>query len=356
MTIPAVMRAVLLTGNGGFDMLEVRDDVGVPVPGPDDVLIRIGAAGVNNTDINTRIGWYSKAVAESTDAGAATGIMGAGDESWSGGIFRFPRIQGADACGRIVAVGQAVDGDRVGQRVLVEPMFRATAGMDARYFGSEVDGAFAEYACVPAVHAYAVETELTDIELASFPCAYSAAENMLARIGLASGERVLITGASGGVGSAAVQLARRRGATITAIAGAAKADAVRALGVAEVVERDADLIAAFGRDHFDAVVDVVGGAQFGSLLDCLKPGGRYVVAGAISGPVVGLDLRTLYLKDLGLFGCTALGPGVFADLVGYIERGEIVPLVAATYRLDEIVTAQEEFLTKRHVGKIVLIP
>jgi len=353
-SIPETMRGVLLTGNGGFDQLELRDDVPVPVAGPGEVLIKIGAAGVNNTDINTRIGWYSKAVAEATETGGATGIAGAQEDGWSGAAFQFPRIQGADACGRIVAVGAGVDTTRIGQRVLVEPVFRSAAPFDAIYFGSEVDGAFAEFASVPAIHAHQIESGLSDTELASFPCAYSAAENMLTRIALASGERVLVTGASGGVGSAAVQLAKRRGAEVIAIAGTDKAEAVRTLGADRAIPRDADLEAVFGQEYFEAAVDVVGGAQFGSILNVLKRGGRYGVAGAISGPIVDLDLRTLYLKDLRLLGCTVLEPQVFSNLVGYIERGEIKPLIAATFPFTEIVAAQEAFLTKRHVGKIVL--
>ena len=355
MTIPSVMRAVLLTGNGGFDQLELRHDVPVPQPGPGEVLIRIGAAGVNNTDINTRIGWYSKAVAEATEVGGASGIAGAEDDGWAGTAFQFPRIQGADACGRIVAVGDGVNPARIGTRVLVEPVFRGAGLFDAIYFGSEVDGAFADYARVPSVHAHRIESSLSDAQLASFPCAYSAAENMLTRIALAEGEHVLITGASGGVGSAAVQLAKRRGAQVTAMAGADKAEAVRALGADHVIPRDADLAALFGPERFDAAIDIVGGAGFASILNCLKRGGRYGVAGAISGPIVDLDLRTLYLKDLRLLGCTILEPEVFPNLITYIERGEIKPVVAATFPLAGIVAAQKAFLTKRHVGKIVLV-
>ena len=349
------MRAVLLTGHGGYDRLELRDDVPVPLPGAGDVLIRIGAAGVNNTDINTRIGWYSKAVAEATDAGAATGIAGAEDDGWSGAAFQFPRIQGADACGRIVAVGADVDPVRIGERVLVMPNLPGSSRYDIRYFGSEVDGAFADYACVPSANACTINSALSDAELASFPCAYATAENILTRIGLRSGERVLITGASGGVGSAAVQLAKRRGAEVVAMAGSAKAEAVHDLGADHVIPREADLKALFEPEHFDAAVDIVGGTQFGAILNVLKRGGRYGVSGAISGPIVELDLRTLYLKDLALFGCTVLEPQVFPNLIGYIERGEIQPVVAATYPLFDIVTAQEAFLTKNHVGKIVLV-
>ena len=354
MTLPTVMRAVLLTGHGGYDKLEVRRDIPVPIPKSGEVLIRVGAAGVNNTDINTRIGWYSKAIAEATDVGAASGLSGAGDDGWSGEAFRFPRIQGADACGRIVAVGDGVDPARIGERVLVEPVWRGAGPFDIRYFGSEVDGAFADYARVPAASAHRIDSKLSDAELASFPCAYATAENILTRIGLSAHERVLITGASGGVGSAAVQLAKRRGAEVVAMARAEKADAVRALGADQVIARDADLVALFGQEYFDAALDIVGGAQFGAMLGMLKRGGRYGVSGAISGPVVELDLRTLYLKDLRLIGCTVLEPEVFPNLIGFIERGEIRPLVAATYPLDEIVVAQEAFLTKRHVGKIVL--
>jgi NADPH:quinone reductase-like Zn-dependent oxidoreductase len=348
------MRAVLLTGHGGYDRLDVRDDVPVPIPGPHDVLIRVAAAGVNNTDINTRIGWYSKAVAEATDANAASGIDGAGDDGWSGAAFQFPRIQGADACGRIVAVGDNVDPARIGERVLVEPVFRGAGRFDILYFGSEVDGGFADYACVPSMHAHRVCSALSDVELASFPCAYGTAENILTRIDLQAGECVLITGASGGVGSAAVQLAKRRGAEVIAMAADAKAEMVQALGASRVVPRDADITAIFGQEYFDAAVDIVGGPQFGAILNVLKRGGRYGVSGAISGPIVDLDLRTLYLKDLRLIGCTVLETEVFPNLVSYIERGEIRPVVAATYDLSDIVKAQEAFLTKQHVGKIVL--
>ena len=353
--VPATMAGVVLTGFGGPERLMWREDIPVPQPGPGEVLVQIGAAGVNNTDINTRIGWYSKAVAADTAAGAENGLAEAGDDGWSGAAFTFPRIQGADAAGRVVAAGAGVDPARIGQRVIVEPVFRDAAGT-VRYFGSECDGGFAGYAVVPAVHAHAIETMLDDVALASFPCACSAALNMLCRAGQRAGERVLVTGASGGVGSAAVQLARARGASVIAIAGADKRDAVLALGADRVIAREADPVAQLGKDAADVVIDVVGGAQFPALLDVLRPGGRYAVAGAIAGPVVDLDLRTLYLKDQSLFGCTVLGEGVFAELVGHIAAGRIRPLVSATYPLRDIAAAQAAFLAKRHVGKIVLIP
>ena len=356
------MRAVLLKGHGGFEQLEYREDVPVPILRAGEVLIRVGAAGVNNTDINTRTGWYSRSVTEGTTAQAgASGIAAARaeDAGWTGSPPAFPRIQGADACGHIVAVGEGVELGRIGERVLVEPVFQVSnsAGQpQAIYFGSECDGAFAEFARVPSVHARTINCSLSDAELASIPCAYSAAENMLTRLNLRAGQTVLVTGASGGVGSAAVQLAKRRGATVLAMAGVSKAEAVLSLGAARVIASNADPMKEFGRETIDAIVDVVGGGQFPALLEVLRRGGAYAVAGAIAGPLVELDLRTLYLKDMRLIGCTVLEPEVFGHLIEYIEAGEIRPQLAAVHPLSAIVQAQQEFLAKRLMGKIILLP
>jgi NADPH:quinone reductase-like Zn-dependent oxidoreductase len=208
---------------------------------------------------------------------------------------------------------------------------------------------------VPAVEAYRVECDWSDVELASLPCAYSTAENLLQRAAVAAGERVLVTGASGGVGSAAVQLAKRRGADVVGVASPEKADAVRAVGADVVVSREDDPAAVLGSESIDVIVDVVGGPRWPALLEVLRNGGRLATSGAIAGPVVELDLRTLYLKDLTLLGCTVQEPIVFENLVGYVERGEIEPLVARTYPLREIVKAQEDFLTKSFTGKLVLV-
>jgi NADPH:quinone reductase-like Zn-dependent oxidoreductase len=355
------MTAVLLTGHGGTEMLDYRTDVTVPVPGSDEVLVRVAAAGINNTDINTRIGWYSKSVTGDTNSGAA-GIddVDPDDATWSGTALTFPLIQGADVCGEIVAVGSNVSPDRIGERVLGRAMMRHPRPDPSNPFacwtlGTDANGGFAQFTTIPAYGAVAVNSDWTDVELASIPCASSTAENMLHRAAVGS-ERVLVTGASGGVGSAAIQLAKRRGATVTAVCGAAKADDVREIGADAVIDRNDDLLAALGADSFDVVVDLVAGEQWPSLLELLRPGGKYVTSGAIGGPICEIDIRTLYLKDLTLFGATFQPDQVFADLVGYIERNEIRPLVAATYPLSDIVRAQDDFVAKRHVGKLVLVP
>ena len=179
---------------------------------------------------------------------------------------------------------------------------------------------------------------------------------MLHRSKVGAGEHVLVTGASGGVGSAAVQLAKRRGATVTAIVGQAKMEQVLSLGADAAVARGKDVVACIGEESVDIVVDNVAGPAFGSLLRVLKRGGRYVSSGAIGGPLVTLDMRTLYLKDLTLLGCTAWDEPVFPNLISYIEGSELRPVVAGVYPLERIADAQRAFLEKQHVGKLVLIP
>ena len=340
-----VMAGVWLVGHGDFDQLEYRTDIPRPGIGDYDVLIRVDAAGVNNTDINTRVGWYSKNDNDSEDA------------SWAGEALQLPRIQGIDACGEIVAVGCQVGNDRIGERVMVEPCLTEVNGETLEFpwfLGSECDGGFAEYLAVPSRHVYKVNTALTSIELASFPCSYSTAENMLARSGVKAGETVLVTGASGGVGSAAVQLVKARDGQAIALTQSAKFDTLLELGAAQAIDRQANLVETLGENSVDVVLDLVGGDRWPELLQVLKPGGRYAVSGAIGGPDVTLDLRTLYLKDLTFFGCTALQPGVFQNLVEYIEQGRIKPLVSEVFPLKDIVAAQQCFLEKKHVGKIVL--
>ena len=343
--LPKVMSGVVLTGHGGFDKLQYQTNLPVPSPSHNEVIIRVSAAGVNNTDINTRIAWYSKADASHKDA------------SWSGNALNFPRIQGADICGYIVAVGCNISNDRIGERVLVEPCIREVNGealAEPWYFGSECDGGFAEYTVVSSNHAHKVVSKLTDVELASFPCSYSTAENLLTKSSVKAGDTVLVTGASGGVGSAAVQLAKARGATVIAITSPAKSNEILDLGASKIIHRDESIVSALGSNCIDVVIDMVAGKSWAELLDVLKPGGRYAVAGAIAGPLVELDIRTLYLKDLSFFGCTVLEQDVFANMIQRIQNGDIKPLVAHSFSLDKIIEAQEMFQQKKHIGKIVL--
>ena len=353
------MKAVLTIGNGGYDRLVYRD-VPIPQPAAGEVLLQVLAAGVNNTEINTRLGWYSASVNVATSEAAVSAqrqAVARADGGWNEAT-PFPFIQGTDCCGQVVGVGPGGDARIMGSRVLVRPCIRPRGfgSMENIWMGSDFDGAFAQYVKVPTGEIFPVNCDWSDAELASIPCAYGTAENMLHRAGLRRGERVVIAGASGGVGSAAVQLARRRGASVTAIVARSKLGQLLALGADREVPRDADIVASLGEESTDLVVDNVAGAAFPGLLKILRRGGRYVSSGAIGGPLVELDMRTFYLRDLTLIGCTAWDEPVFPNLVSYIERGEIRPLVAKTFALGDIAEAQREFLEKRHVGKFVLVP
>ena len=355
--IPKTMSAVLTTGHGGYEMLEFRKDIKVPSPDSDQVLIKVLGAGINNTDINTRTAWYSKSVKAETNANHSQGEDD--DGSWSGESLEFPIIQGADCYGEIVSVGGDVDAGRIGERVLVRTMQQYA--VDYRPYecwtmGSECDGAFAQYMVAFSDESFKIESNWSNAELASIPCAYSTAENLLERSDVKEGEVVLITGASGGVGSAAIMLAKRRGARVVAVASEAKARMVQEIGADEVIHREDKLIDSIDNESIDVVIDLVAGESWGELLEVLKKGGRYAASGAIAGPIVELDVRTLYLKDLVLIGCTFQDRHVFQNLIGYIERNEIKPLVSKTYPLRDIVNAQKDFVSKKYVGKLVLLP
>lgn len=361
-SIPSTMRAMVLKGHGDLDMLEYHSDWPTPVPGPGEVLVRVHACGMNNTDINTRTAWYSKGVNTRTTGGALD-AADADDAAWGGAPIAFPLIQGADVAGSVVAVGEGVDSAIIGKRVMIDTWVRDwndPLNMNScSYFGSERNGGYADFVAIDHRQVHAINTGISDEELATFATAYVTAENMLNRANVAQGDIVLIPGASGGVGSALIQLANRRGATTIGMSNESKHDDVRGFGVAGVLSRNpqnlkAELKAITGRETVDVVADVVGGDYWSTLIDVIARGGRYTCAGAIAGPMVEFDLRTFYLNDLVFAGATIVPPGVFANLVGYIERGEIRPVVAGVWPLRELREAQQAFISKQHIGNIVI--
>lgn len=345
-TIPKTMQAVYLTGYGDLDRLRFVEDAPVPLPAVGEVLIHVGACGVNNTDLWTRQGAYG------ADEHAA----------WMGHAFGFPRIQGLDAVGRVVALGSGVPLCHIGQRVLVNPCLYAGRGeglYGLQVIGSERDGGFAQYLCVPHENALPIDSPLSDAELATFMTPCMTAEHMLRRAGLRAGERILVTGASGGVGSALLQLALLTGADVVAVSSAAKVAAIQALGVQTVIAREeadyaGSLLRRGAEAAFDVVADIVAGEQVGQCLELLRVGGRYVTAGAVAGPMVRVDWRKLYLKQLSVYGVTM---GTAADaqtIVGHVESGRLRPLLAGRFPLKELARAQQAFAARAHVGNWVI--
>jgi NADPH:quinone reductase-like Zn-dependent oxidoreductase len=182
---------------------------------------------------------------------------------------------------------------------------------------------------------------------------------MLERARVEPGEALLVTGASGGVGLALVQLAAARGATVIAMTTSGKAQAVADAGAACVLHRDTGTVTgqvrAAAPEGLDCVADVAGGPALGELLPLLRDDGRWVIAGAIGGPVITFDLRRLYLHNRTMIGSSMHTRRHFRRLVEIARSSSaVVPLIAQRYGLADIHRAQEEFRRGRHVGKFVL--
>jgi NADPH:quinone reductase-like Zn-dependent oxidoreductase len=343
MGLPTTMTAAVTVGHGGPEQIEIRHDYPCPRLGAGEVLVEVAAAAVNNTDIWSREGRYGTA----TDADAVVG--------WRGVPLDFPRIQGMDVTGEVVGVGEGVQGSWLSRRVLVDPAFEYTGMFPTSIIGSEVDGGFAQYhVCHERQLCDVTGSPLTDAQLACLPCAYGTALGMLNRAACAAAERILVTGASGGVGLAAVQLLAARGCVVVARTSAPHRELVEGSGAAEISLRGVDDLSQLA--PVDAVVDVVGGEEFAMAVDRLRAGGRLVTAGAIAGPVVALDLRRLYLLQRTLIGSTMHTPADFRQLAGFAVAGSVSPVVAGTYLLEEIADAQARFVSGNFVGKLVFEP
>lgn len=343
------MPAAVLLQHGGPEALQMRDDWPVPTVDRGGVLVRVTAAAVNNTDIWTREGAYGLPGRPDAKAG------------WRGPLD-FPRVQGGDVAGVVVELGRDAPRALLGRRVLIDPaLYRddSPTAPPVGLLGSEADGGFAGFVSVPASYAHDVtDSALSDEQLACLPIAYGTALGMLERAGVGAGEKLLVTGASGGVGVALVQLAAARGASVIAVTTSEKADDLLAVGAAQVVLRDRGpldaQVQAVAPDGLDCVADVAGGPILGDLLPLVRDDGRWVIAGAIAGPVVSFDLRRLYLNNRRLIGSSMHTRQHFEQLVAIARNADVVPPVAARYALAEIHRAQEEFRRGRHVGKIVL--
>lgn len=319
MIIPETMNAMVLEGHGGLEQLVFHDNWPTPSPDDNEVVIKVAACGLNNTDVNTRTGWYSKAVTEAT-TGSAYKEVDEEDPTWGGAPITFPRIQGADATGTVVMVGKNADQSLIGKRIITDgwlrdwddPLNKNSSG----YFGSECDGGYAQYTKTHHRNVGVIESELTDAELATFSCSYTTAEGMLVRANVTENDVVLVSGASGGVGSALVQLAKRRGACVVGLASEHKHSQLAHLGADALLPRSpkhlkSELNKAIGRDTVTVVADIVGGDAFGPMIDALERGGRYTCSSAIAGPIVKFDLRTFYLRDLTFTGSTVIPPHIF---------------------------------------------
>lgn len=349
------MKAVVLMGHGGIDKLVYHDDWPVPALSDTEVLIKVHACGLNNTDVNTRTAWYSKG-SEGSTTGEACETANASDAAWGGTPISFPRIQGADVCGTVVAIGANANPELMGKRVLIDCCLRDWDAPESKdgvgYYGSECDGGFAAYTKADHRNVHAVNSPLSHAQLATFATPWMTAEGMLNRANVTAKDSVLVTGASGGVGSALIALAKLRGAKTIALTSGAKQEAVASLNPDQVIIRGSK--DALSGVKVSVVADVVAGDLFPDLINALERGGRYVTSGAIGGAIASLDIRTLYLHDLTLLGSTVVPAGTFDAIIRYIESGQIQPILAKTYPLTALHKAQEAFIEKAHLGNIVV--
>ncbi|TLF47925.1 zinc-binding dehydrogenase [Halomonas urmiana] len=361
------MAAMLLTGHGDIDRLVYHTDVPVPTPARGEVLVRVTATAKNNTDRKAREGLYP-----TKDKGEVTSFAMGGSPT-----LTFPRIQGADVAGRVVAVGEGVPASRIGERGLLDfnlyPDERRDLNLMPDYYGHGADGGFAEYIAVPADQFHHVPNpELADAELAAMGmCSYQTAYHMMTSARVAAGERVLVTGASGGVGTALIQLCRTVGAIPYAVSQPDKADALRTLGAEAVIDRgdlptfvDRVLEATDGAP-IDAVMDLVGGEMTDRFIDTMivdmakrTTYPRLSIAGASGGNVSELMWTRIYLYQVQIFGVSHGTREEAEQLVAWIRDGRLRPVLHAAFRLSELHEAERYFVNRssHYLGKIVIVP
>ncbi|WP_241697342.1 alcohol dehydrogenase catalytic domain-containing protein [Vreelandella salicampi] len=365
--LPTRMAAMVLTGHGGIEKLEYRVDVPVPTPGPGEVLVQVTATAKNNTDRKAREGLYP-----TKDKQDVTSFAMGGEPT-----LTFPRIQGADIAGRVAAVGEGVDPSRIGERGLLDFNLYADARRDINltpdYYGHGADGGFAEYVVLPADQFHSIPNpELSDAELAAMGmCSYQTAYHMMTSAKVSTGERVLVSGASGGVGTALIQLCRVVGAIPYAVSQPDKADALLELGAEAVIDRG-DLptfvdrvLKATGGAPIDAVMDLVGGEMTNLFIDTMIQDmkarttyPRLSIAGASGGNVSEMMWTRVYLYQVQIFGVSHGTRKEAEQLMAWIRRGELKPVLHAAFKLSELHEAERYFVNRdsNYLGKIVIVP
>ncbi|WP_417863680.1 zinc-binding dehydrogenase [Vreelandella venusta] len=365
--VPKMMSAMLLTGHGDVDKLQYRQDVTTPKPGVGQVLVQVTATAKNNTDRKAREGLYPTKGKEEVTSFAMGGSP----------TLTFPRIQGADIAGRVVAVGEGVDAARIGERGLLDFNIysdeRRDINLTPDYYGHGADGGYADFVAVPADQFHHVPNpELRDAELAAMGmCSYQTAYHMMTSANVSAGERVLVTGASGGVGTALIQLCRIVGAIPYAVSQPDKADALLALGAEAVIDRG-DLstfvervLATTDGKPIDAVMDLVGGQMTDLFIDTMivdmqgrNSYPRLSIAGASGGNISEIMWTRVYLYQVQIFGVSHGTREEAEQLIEWIRSGALKPVLHGAFKLSDLHNAERYFVNRgsNYLGKIVIVP
>lgn len=331
------MKAAVFDEFGGPEVLRI-ENVPKPVAGAGEVLIRVRAASLNHLDL-----WVRRGIPIETT---------------------MPHIGGSDIAGEV---------EDTGTRVVVNPSVscgecefcrRGDDVLCARYriIGEHLNGGFAEYVAVPAANLLEIPHGMSFEQAAAAPLVFLTAwRGLVTRGRLGAGERVLITGASGGVASAAVQIAKHVGARVHAVTTTDNVERVRALGADVVYDRTTQdyakqLWADTGKRGVDVVFDSVGEAQWAQNVRSLARGGRLVVYGATTGYKAELDLRVVFWKQIEVIGTTMANRTEFETVMKLVFAGRLRPVIDRVFALDDIREAHERLEEGAQFGKIVIVP
>jgi alcohol dehydrogenase len=337
------VKALVLREHGGNEKLVLETDFPDPVPDEGDVVLRVRATSLNYHDVFTRRGM--------------PGIK-----------IKLPAILGLDVAGEIVAVGPGVSGWRVGERVLAVPINRVEGGL----LGETVHGGLAELCRVRAHQLVRIPDEVSFVDAAALPCAYGTALRMMETNGnVTAGEKVLILGASGGVGVCCVQLAKLAGAEVIACAGTdEKAARLASLGADRTINYTAkDFVAEiheiYGKPTrrgagatrgVDVVVNYTGGDSWVRSLKVLRVGGRLLTCGATAGFDPKEDIRYIWTFELKICGSNGWKREDLVTLLEMVRKGRLKSLVDAIFPLSEGTEAIRRLEAREVVGKLVVTP
>ncbi|HEX5962695.1 MAG TPA: zinc-binding dehydrogenase [Gemmatimonadales bacterium] len=341
------MKALTLAAAGGIGQLKVQELPEPAIQSPNDVLIRVQAAALNRLDL-----WVA--------------------EGLPGTNLTFPHIVGSDGAGVVEKVGSGVQRVGVGDRVMINPALSCgqcsacLMGEDSlcasfRVIGEHRPGTVAEYIVVPEQNLAAVPPSMPWPQAAAFSLATLTAWRMLVtRARLRAEETVLIWGIGGGVALAALQIAKLLGARAIVTSGSdAKLDAARALGADVVLNHGKADIRTAVRQHTgghgaDVVVDSVGEQSWEGSLRALRRGGRLVICGATTGPMVSIDLRRLFWHQWSILGSTLGTRQEYAEIVRHAAEGRLWPVIDRVVPLDKALDAFERLQDGAQAGKLVI--
>lgn len=330
MTIPDTMRAVAIDKPGDPEVLVTVTEP-VPIPGDEDVLIKVATAGVNRPDVLQRQGLYP------VPADAS-------------------HLPGLEVAGEIVAIGAAVENWSVGDNVMA-----LTHG-----------GGYAEYCCAHQGHCLPVPAKLSLIEAAAIPeTFFTVWYNVFMRCGIAAEETFLVHGGSSGIGTTAIQLAKAHGCTVITTAGsAAKCRFCEELGADKAINYRREDWPQVVRDFtqgqgVDVLLDMVAGPYIQKNMDILATEGRYAIIAFLQGPTAELNMRVVLGRRLTITGSTLrpqsnrekslIASQVRDNVLPLLESGAVKPVIDSTFSLNDAAAAHELMESSQHKGKLVLV-